>query len=332
VQNAGTQTVTVTLGGATTVFSPPPNQPSSGTPFTLNNFPAGRRDLIAARSTILQNGTTQLQRMVLRRNTAYAQAATPPSINFAGPESFGPLNRFVALSNLAGDESSISESYQTVNGVSASFYESAGIFCQGAAVDCVPWAAVPDSLLQPGDFHALFIDAAPQGSNVNTGRFAGLLLHAPPAAGAASVTLGPPLTTASVTSLGTTPNVRMRAQLPSQTAYNVAAGAGFSQDSSMVEVLVTAAYLRGLPATWQIEIPDFSSAGYDAAWGLKTGVPVNWEVTALGGSVLPFLGAAPEDGALMVGAGATGSPTMSMRRVWPRSWHTSLRFIAAPRR
>jgi hypothetical protein len=331
VLNAGTQTVTVTLGGAITTFSPPANQPSGGVPFMLNNFPAGRRDLIAARSGI-QNGITQLQRLVLRRNTTYAQSATPPSINFTGPESFAPLSRFIALSNLAGDQSSISESFITVNGGSAAFFESVGTFCQGAGVDCVPWFAVPDSLLQPGDFHALFIDAAPQGGNGNAGRFAGLQLHAPPAAGPASVTLGPPLTTPSLTTLGTTPNVRMRAQLPSQTAYNVAAGADFAQDSVVVEVLVTAAYSRGMPATWTIDIPDLSSAGYDPVWGLKAGVPVNWEVSALGGSVLPFLGAPPVDGAFIVGAGVSGSPIVSMQRLWPRRLHTSSRLIGAPSR
>jgi trimeric autotransporter adhesin len=319
VLNAATQTVTVTLGGAITTFNPPANQPSGGVPFTLNNFPAGTRDLIAARSTLQTNGLTQLQRIVLRRNTAYPQSATPPAINFIGPESFAPLGRFIALSNLAGDQSSISESFTTVNGGSAAFFESVGTFCQGAGVDCVPWAAVPDSLLQPGDFHAVFIDAAPQGGNVNAGRFAGLLLHAPPAAGPASVTLGPPLATPSVTSLGTTPNIRMRAQLPSQTAYNVAAGADFLQDNITVEVLVTAAYSRGMPATWTIDIPDLSSAGYDPAWGLKNGVPVNWEVSAVGGSFLPFIGATPVDGAQMVGAGVGGSPSASMRLIpWRR--------------
>jgi hypothetical protein len=312
--NTGTQTVTVTLGGAVTTFSTPTPPGSGGVPFTLNDVPAGRRDLIAARSMIQANGTTQLQRLVLRRNTAYPQSATPPALNFTGPESFAPLGRAIALSNLAGDQSSISESFLTANGASAPFFESSGTFCQGAGVDCVLWAAVPDSLLQPGDFHAFFITAAPQGNNVS-GRFAALLLHAPPSAGPASVALGPPLSTPSVTSLGTAPYVRMRAQLASQAAYNAAAGADFTQDSIKVEVLVTAGYTRGAPATWTIDMPDFSSASYDATWGLKNGVPVTWSVSALGGTLLPFLGATPVDGAQVVGAGVGGSPSTAMRLV-----------------
>lgn len=332
VLNSGTQTVTVTLGGAKTVFKSPANQPSSGTPFTLNNFPAGRRDLIAARSVIQMDGTTGLQRLVLRRNTAYPSSATPPVIDFAGPESFAPLARFILVSNLGGDQSLISESFMTTNGESASFFESIGRFFPAGGSDGVPWVALPDSLLLPGDFHVFFIDAAPQGGNGDAGRFAGLMLHAPPAAAPASVTFGPPLAIPSVTTLSTTPNVRMRAQLASQAAYNVAAGAGFTQDSSAVEVLVTAAYTRGAPATWTIDIPDLSSAGYDPAWGLKTGVPVTWEVSALGGAVLPFLGATPVDGALVVGAGVGGSPSGSMQRVWPKRVHASSRLIGAPGR
>jgi hypothetical protein len=313
--NTGTATVTVTLGGAATTFSIPTPPGAGGVAFTLNDFPAGRRDLIAARSSIGTNGLTQLQRLVLRRNTSYPQSATPPAINFTGPESFAPLGRFIALSNIGGDQSAISESFVTANGASESFFESNGTFCQGAGVDCVPWAAVPDSLLQPGDFHALSISVEPQSGNATSGRFAALLLHAPPSAGPASVALGPSLATPSVTSLGTTPNVRMRAQLASQAAYNAAAGADFSQDSIRVELLMTAAYSGGTPATWIIDMPDLSSAGYDPTWGLKTGLPVNWNVSALGGSVLPFLGATPFDGAQIVGAGVGGSPIASMRLI-----------------
>ena len=105
----------------------------------------------------------------------------------------------------------------------------------------------------------------------------------------------------------------MRAQLASQAAYSTAAGATFSQDSILVDVLVTAGYTRGAPATWTIDMPDFSSAGYDATWGLKNGESVNWSVSALGGTLLPFIGATPVDGAQIVGAGVGGSPSTSMK-------------------
>jgi uncharacterized repeat protein (TIGR02543 family) len=310
--NTGPQNVTVTLGGAVTTFNDP-NPPTGGTRFTLRNFPAGRRDLIAARSILQTNGLTQLQRLVLRRNTAYPQAAIPPAIDFGGPESFAPPGRFIALSNLGGDQSHISESFVTANGASESFFESIGAFAPNAGTDFVPWAAVPDSLLQPGDFHSFFIVTEPQGGNGNAGRGAWLLLHAPPSQAPASVALGPPLTTPSVTSLGTAPYLRMRAQLPSQAAYNAAAAADFTQDSIKVEVTATAKYSLGAPPAWTIDIPDLSGASYDPAWGLKNSLPVAWTVFALGGNILPFLGATPVDGALMVGAGASGSPNASMR-------------------
>src|SRR4029079_17373060 len=81
VQNVGSQNATVTLGNADTTFSNPA-PPSGGLPFTLTNAPAGTRDLIAARSIPNANGTTQLQRLIVRRSTNYANAAAIPTLDF----------------------------------------------------------------------------------------------------------------------------------------------------------------------------------------------------------------------------------------------------------
>jgi hypothetical protein len=249
--------------------------------------------------------------MVLRRNTAYNVSAFPPSIDFAGAESFAPVLHGFTLSNLAGDRSSVSESFLSTNGSSETFFESIGSFNAASATDFVPFYTLPDSLLAADDFHSLFIAAEPQGGNTNSGRFAILLLHTSASQIAGSVTFGPKLTTPTVTSLGATPNVRMRVQLPLQTAYSAAASAGFSQgDNIVVNVTVTAGYSSGAPATWTLDVPDLSSAGYDAAWGLKNDSPVTWNVVGLGGSVLPLLGASPVDGMVAV-AGIVFSPSAS---------------------
>jgi hypothetical protein len=73
---------------------------------------------------------------------------------------------------------------------------------------------------------------------------------------------------------------------------------------------MTAAYLSSTPATWTLDVPDLSSAGYDATWGLKSGVGVSWgvnAVSALNGILLPFLGGTPVDNAQITGAGAADS-------------------------
>jgi hypothetical protein len=310
--NTGPQDITVTLGGASTTFTDPA-PPAGGHRFTLNNFPAGRRDLIGSKSLIQANGLTRIEKMILRRSTAYSATAFPPSIDFAGPESFVPLLHFVTLGNLSGDRSSVSESFMSTNGASESFFESVGTFSPAAAADFVPIYTLPDSLLVPGDYHSLFIGAEPQAGNGTSGRFGLLLFHASANQMVANLVLGPTLATPIVSMLGSTPNVRMRAQLPLQAAYNAAVNAEFSQNDLSANVTITAGYSGGAPATWTMDMPDLSTAGYDAAWGLKSGSPVSWHVVALGGNVLPLLGAAPVDGALVVAGVKASSPSASMQ-------------------
>ena len=72
-------------------------------------------------------------------------------------------------------------------------------------------------------------------------------------------------------------------------------------------MVVTAAYLATAPTTWTIDVPDFSGAGYDAAWALKSGTGVSWSVAAVSGNIGPFIGGPPVDNAMITGAGAQDS-------------------------
>jgi hypothetical protein len=128
------------------------------------------------------------------------------------------------------------------------------------------------------------------------------------------VTLGPTLNQPTVTSLGTGPYLRLRAQLASQASYNVAAVAEFAQSLNSLSVASTANYANGTPANWVLDIPDLTAAGYDPTWGLKSGSSVDWEVTAASGSVLPFFGATPVDGtSLVVGVVGSSSTAQPVR-------------------
>jgi len=320
VQNVGTQNATVTIGAAdTTVSSPAP--PSGGLPFTLSDVPAGTRDLIAAREVVNANGTTGLQKLIVRRGTNYGNNASIPTLDFGGAEAFGPVNRPISLGNLAGDQSFITESLLTANGLSGAFFESPGAFAPVVGVDFVPSVAVPDSLLHSGDYHAITILAAPPGNNPTSFRLILRLLHT---GVSDTVTFGPRAAVPTVTSLGTTPYLRLRTELPFQTAYNAAASAEFSQDYNRVDILATAAYAGGSPAMWRIDIPDLSSAGYNATWGMRGGVGVDWEIGAFGGNFLPFAGGAPVHGALITGGVTVNAspaifsrPVRSQRFRWP---------------
>jgi hypothetical protein len=282
-------------------------------PFAIGGVPAGSRDLVASR--IVPNlsfaGVNAIQRMILRRNTNYPDAGVIPALDFNSVEAVTPVAHFIVLNNLGSDAVGVEESLITGNGATVPFFTSAGGFFPAVNANAARYFPVPDSLLSPTDLHQLSIFAG-NGSSL---RFALLYLHQP--SGDTTVTFGPSLTVPSVTSLGNAPYLRLRAQLPSQSAYNGAAFIEASEGGRQVEVSTTAAYLGGAPATWTIDIPDLSSAGYDASWGLRSGSPVTWEVIAVGGNILPFVGATPSDGARLLGGATGGSITASSQATRP---------------
>ena len=180
------------------------------------------------------------------------------------------------------------------------------------------FAVVPDSLLQPGDLQTISITAAP--ANDPSFRLAILVHHTVDTLTADTVTFGPVLNQPTVTAIGTSPYLRLRAQLASQSAYSGAAHADFSEPANSVGVSVTAGYVGNTPANWTIDIPDLSSAGYDPAWGLKTGTAVNYQVIAGSGNFLPLLGATPVDGARVVGAGTGSTTSVFGQRIRTKGW------------
>jgi hypothetical protein len=167
-----------------------------------------------------------------------------------------PVSKLVTTNNLGGDQSSATVSFVTVNGSSASYLERPG------GPIAVGYAGVPDSLLRAGDLHAIQVVAAP--ATGTSGRVAIVLHHS---AVADTVTFGPALNQPAVTSLGTSPYLRLSAQLASQAAYSGAANADFSQGANFIAVSTTASYSGNTPVNWQLDVPDLTSAGYDPAWG-----------------------------------------------------------------
>jgi hypothetical protein len=294
-----TNSAFVSVGGASTQLQIP-----QGLSFTLDQVPSGPRDLIAAAINVNPGIPAAYPRMILRRDVAYT--TTIPQLNFSGPEWFTPIARTIATNNLGTDHSSVEVSFATANGSSAPYLNEDG------GPNAVRFLGMPDSLLQPGDLHAVSIFAAPV--NGASGRLA-IVLHRSVVAD--TVTFGPPLNQPTVTSLGTSPYLRLRAQVASQAEYNGGATADFSQNANTVDVVITTGYVGSVPATWTIDVPDLTAAGYDPAWGAKTGSPVDWQVVALGGSFLPLLGATPVDGMRITAAlaGNTSSSFDVLRRV-----------------
>jgi len=281
-----------------------------GSGFTLDGVPAGQRDLLAVAFNSDANDITSITRIILRRNVNYASAI--PQLQFFGTEDFPFINGRIATNNTGTDQTSVQVSLVTANGASAPYSTTLA-----AGPNRIPFPGLPASVLQPGDLHLIDVTATPaSGSSV---REAILLRHSA-TFDVDAVTFGPTLNQPTVTSLGTSPYLRLRAQLASQASYNVAALAEFGQSANSLSVVSTANYANGTPANWVLDIPDLTGAGYDPTWGLKSGLSVNWQVIAASGAVLPFFGATPVDGTGLV-AGVVSSSSTAFNRFVPfKGW------------
>lgn len=286
--------------------------------FTFTNAPKGPRDLIGTRQP--PASSINSNRMIVRRSTNYPDNASVPLLDFGGAESFAPASGSVTIPGIL-DATSIEVSLITANGASAPYFTGTGNPGMGGGSRAL-FQGLPDTLLLPGDFHSITM----VGSSGASFRFVQLLAHS---VSAITTTFGPQLgTVAKPTTIGTTPYLRLRAQVPTVSTYTSAAVLDLDQNDKGVSVLMTAAYLSSTPTTWTLDVPDLSSAGYDATWGLKNGVGVSWGVnalSALNGNLLPFLGGTPVDNAQITGAGvADSSATFSAswrRRVGRRPPH-----------
>jgi len=285
----------VTIGGAEFTRTNDFNQG-----FTLPNVPRGPRDLIASRQP--PANLSNNNRMVLRRGMIYVNNTTVPLVDFGSVESFLPANGSVTVSNLP-DTMSIEVSLITANGGSAPYYVGTSVNGPAGGARAV-FFGLPDTLLQQADFHGISIGAV-SGTSF---RFIELFEHS---VSAKTTAFGPQLGTgAKITTIGTTPYLRLRAQIPTLSTYTSAADVELSQNANSVSILMTAAYVGSTQTAWTVDVPDLSSAGYDTRWALQGGVGVLWSViaaSALNGNLLPFIGGAPVDNAQLTAAGVADS-------------------------
>jgi hypothetical protein len=209
------------------------------------------------------------------------------------------------VNGLGTDQAVVTVSFVTANGASGAFFSGIG------TGSTIPFFVVPPAQAQSTNYHQISVIASPAGSGAPTSfRYVFGFARAPTDR---TVTLGPSLAATTVTSLATAPYLQLRAQVPSQSAYNGLAAATFSQTNRTVNVTRTAAFSGGAPANWTLDIPDLSAAGYDPTWALQRGAAVNWTAIAEGGDFLAFIGGVPADNAQIVAAGASGSTQAFVR-------------------
>lgn len=258
---------------------------SDGATFTLANVPDGPVDLIATRGATTPVSAS-LDKMIIRRGLNPANNATLPVLDFSSAEAFTPVEAKVSVDNLAGDQAFVTSFYLTTNQASAVLFTSAD---RGAGP--FTYYGVPTAKRNADDLHLAIAVAEPTGGTTVDGfRFAGLYFKDPTDR---SLTLGPTMPAPTVSTVGSTPYVRLRAAGTVPADYASHVSVEFLQVTAQtlrdVTINATGAYLNG--ASYDLSIPDFTSvAGWDNNWGLKPGF-TDWTLDATGftgsGSRLP---------------------------------------------
>ena len=168
----------------------------------------------------------------------------------------------------------------------------------------LPYVALPEAQLLPGDLQRLFATANPTASA--EGRSATLYFRAPTDR---TLALGAPLIRPTFITVATAPALRLRAHFAPQTDYDRSAGISYQQGSTtFVGVSMTAAYAALAGGGYDLPVPDLSrAAGFDPAWALRPGGTLLWVAARSGGTLGLGPNATPTDGVTQRSASAAGS-------------------------
>lgn len=290
----------ITLGNKSTVLA------GGVSTFTLNGVPDGARDLVATKSTLNpQTFSSAVTRIIIRRALNPAAGSALAALDF-NSEGFVPGTATATINNLGGDASIMTGLFTTANGTNGVLY--ADIGTGGASRT---FSGVPASQTIAGDVGFIQATALPPGYLTDpllaaTSRSAGIFFAT---LGNQTLTLGPALSTPTVSTVGTAPYVRLRNVLQRQAEYNKFFYVTYQQSGANprnVVIEATGEYLGNGP--FDVTIPDFTSAGYDAGWGLKTAVNTIWVNNVSGWSAGAGV-AAPTAGVTTLNAAKAGQLT-----------------------
>jgi hypothetical protein len=275
----------------------------NGNAVTFSDVNNGNVDLIAGRSAF-NLGTFLFDapdKLILRRNLN-PPANSMIAIDYA--TGVTPVSAAATIVNLAGgpsDATTLVHTYSTANNSFGAYYVD---FPSGSAART--WYGFPAASQADGDTHVISVAAGGISDPTNSRVVTVVSTTVKPL----TFTLGPLLTVPTVSVLGTTNYVKMRAVYPIQSAYPDFFIASFQQnpataaDARTVSVSAFPSFTGTTTAT--LDIPDLTGVGsWDNNWGLKPGTTVNWSFSATKlSSVLlqPFT-----DGQVYTSASKTGT-------------------------
>lgn len=279
VANVGlTEQAYISLGGAaSTVLG------ASGiNTFQIMNVPDGTVDLVASRAAFSTGGSgpvIDFNKGIIWRDLNPADGSTLPVLDFESADAFTPVQQNLTINNLGTDGALITESFFTQNGGIGTLY--AGV-SQSTSMNRT-FKTVPSSVTQSGDLNLLTVAAWANGSTSPTMTRSAIAYFAAPAD--QMVTLGPQMGAVTVSAGGSTPYLMPRIQYTIQNEYGMYFVWGASQSGGTTGhtllVGATAGYLNGA-STFDMTMPDFSPAGFDAALALDPGVQTTWTFAASG--------------------------------------------------
>jgi adhesin/invasin len=243
----------------------------SGGSFSMSSLSDGPWDLFAVLGP--RTGQFVPTKYIVRRNQNPASGATLDALDFAAAEAKTPdANSTMTVTGLGTDTYGIGASVATALGFSG--LSSASGTGAGGNVQ-LAYHPLPSTLQSAGDFYSANLTAF--SADFTSVRALSQRLTS---FGNRTITMGPSLSTPTVTQVSTSPR-RFRAQIASQTEYNDYFYLSLAGGSRGALVHVTAAYLGGTPGTWDITMPDLTSAGFQASWGMTSGL-TSWTAFASG--------------------------------------------------
>ena len=255
--------------------------------FSFAGLPDGALDLVATRTAT--SFTQPPNRIIVRRNLNLQAGATIPALDFASTEAQPLATAVVTLANRGSDFVDLVTEFFSANGTEHRLMQ-----MTGTDASAITFVSVPTTLRTPTDWHVLTVGASAASGTREVAQY-----YRDPSD--RTLTFGPVLSAPALSIAATTPYVRPRLTVASQAEYPSAMEAFFSQLSGstfrIIRVFTTAAFLGGRPASWVLEMPDLSAAGFQTSWAFPNTTSINSNALGYDGSVALILGGAPTDGA-----------------------------------
>jgi hypothetical protein len=269
---------------------------SGSSTFQLMEVPDGAVDLVANREIFGTTGGATPDRVIVRRALNLAAGGTIPVLDFGASEALAPATNTATVGGLQSGESNSLIVFFTTNTQTSQTSHFLS-FTSGFTSGSQTIYGIPSTLTAAGDVHDLSLFAGT--SDFTAGRNTVMFYRNP---GDKTITLGPTLNAPTFTTVASTPYVRQRGQLASQSDYNSVVFFSWSQSSETTgrhwSVAATSGFFGGTPATWDLQIPDLSGVtGFPTtSAGLQTGQST--DAFAEAGNIRPELlaGGAPQDG------------------------------------